>query len=86
MSLHTIRLDDPLERKLERLVHQTGLSVSGILKKGLILAQQELLNLPHKYPFLVYEKLDLGKGGTSIAPSHHAKKAMASLLKRKWKR
>lgn len=86
MSLHTIRLDDLLEKKLEHLVHRTGLSVSSILKKGLLLAQGELLNQSHKHPFSVYEKLDLGQGGMSIAHSHQAKKVVASILKRKWKR
>jgi hypothetical protein len=82
MATRTVRLDDEAERVLAELRRLTGLSVSGVLKRGLAAAREEERRR-HVVPFDVYRRIDLGPGGYARAPARRAKEAVRTLVARK---
>jgi Ribbon-helix-helix protein, copG family. len=42
MGMRTVRLDDETEKLLQRIMRETGLSVSSALKKGLLALRDEI--------------------------------------------
>jgi hypothetical protein len=83
MSTRTVRLDDESEKILEQIQRQTGLSVSDVLKTGLLAAHNELRRAASAAPYEIYERIDLGPGGTSRAPARRAKQAIREVLRQK---
>lgn len=69
MGSRTVRLDDKTEKVLQEIVRKTGLSISDTFKKGILALRDAISNQPPQSPFDVYQKLDLGPGGYSTAPS-----------------
>jgi hypothetical protein len=67
---------------LEQIQRQTGLSVSGVLKTGLLAARNELRRAASAAPYEIYERIDLGPGGTSRAPARRAKQAIRAVLRK----
>ena len=83
MVTRTVRLDDDAERTLERLRNLTGLSISEVLKRGLIAYQNEAMRETERRPIDIYRELDLGAGGYAVAPARDAKRAVAAAIRRK---
>ncbi len=86
MGTRTVRLDDEAEKTLERLRNITGLSISEVLKRGLIAFETEALEQAHRRPYDIYRELDLGEGGYAVAAAKEAKTAVADAIRRKHKR
>jgi hypothetical protein len=62
------------------------LSISDVLKRGLIAYEKAAANEGQLRPYDVYQKLDLGEGGWSPAPARDAKRAVAQAIRRKHRR
>ena len=83
MSTRTVRLDDDAEATLKTLQKQTGLSISNVLKQGLICfakAQETAITVK---PYDIYRELDLGPGDESVPPAAEAKSVVAGIIRQK---
>ena len=85
MAVRTVRLDPETEEILAALARDTGMSVSGVLKQGLLaLRDQRLAGIPDA--FEVYRQLDLGPGGYALAPSTETRKGVTAVLRARRRR
>jgi Arc/MetJ-type ribon-helix-helix transcriptional regulator len=84
MSTRTVRLDEDTEKILQDLVQETGLSISAVLKTGLLaLRQQQGAEQVRRTPYEIYQELDLGPGGYAIAPSTETRRGVTEAIRRK---
>lgn len=83
MGTRTVRLDDEAEKTLAGLRRLTGLSISEVLKRGLIAYQAKALEESASTPYDVYRQLDLGEGGYAVAPATRAKSEVGVIIRRK---
>lgn len=83
MGTRTVRLDDEAEKTLASLRRITGLSISEVLKRGLLAYKAVAMREASEKPFDVYRRLDLGEGGRSVAEAKDAKTTVADVIKRK---
>lgn len=83
MALRTVRLDDDSERILERLVEETGMSISAVLKEGLLALRDRLSEKTARTAYEIYQELDLGPGGYAVAPSTDSRRAVQEAIHRK---
>ena len=83
MATRTVRLDDETEKILEQLVGTTGLSISAVLKQGLIAFREQIAQPAGRSAFEIYEELDLGPGGYALAPSTETRRGVQEVLRRK---
>ena len=86
MAARTVRLDEDAEKVLARLRKLTGLSISDVLKRGLMAYEKTAANEGELRPYELYKKMDLGEGGWSLAPARDAKRAVAQAIRRKHRR
>ncbi len=86
MGTRTVRLDDEAEKTLASLRRLTGLSISEVLKRGLMAYLATAMREASEKPFDVYRRLDLGEGGQSAADAKDAKAVVADVIKRKHER
>jgi hypothetical protein len=86
MAVRTVRLDDDTEKVLEQLAEGTGLSISALLKQGLLALKNQLSPLPERAAYEIYEELDLGPGGYAISPSTETRRGVQEAIRRKLKR
>jgi hypothetical protein len=86
MATRTVRLDDESERVLARIVRETGLPVSAALKKGLLALSREIQAASTANPYDLYQTLDLGAGGWSIASASQTRRAVREAIRRKHER
>ncbi|MBW1719811.1 MAG: hypothetical protein JRJ43_09670, partial [Deltaproteobacteria bacterium] len=61
----------------------TGMSISAAFKDGLRALEVELNKAKGAVPYKIYEELDLGPGGYSIAHSSSVKRAVGDANRRK---
>lgn len=85
MSSRTVRLDQDTEEILEQLVRGTGLSISAVFKQGLLALRDRLAEQPKRSAFEIYQGLDLGPGGYSVAPSTETRQGVQDAIRRKLK-
>jgi hypothetical protein len=83
MGTRTVRFDDEAEKTLAKLRKITGLSISELLKRGLLAYKTTALQKANEKPYDIYCRLDLGEGGYAVAPSNEAKSAVADAIRRK---
>lgn len=83
MAIRTVRLDSDGERLLDQIVQTTGMSISAAFKDGLRALESELDKEKGAAPYTIYEELDLGPGGYSIAPSSRVKRTVKDAIRRK---
>jgi hypothetical protein len=83
MGTRTVRLDDETEKSLEEIRAATGLSISAVLKRGILAFRKELSSKTTRTPFDVYRELDLGTGGYAIAPSTEVRRGVREALRKK---
>jgi hypothetical protein len=83
MAVRTVRLDDETEAVLAELIERVGLSVSEVLKRGVLALRDELARKPARAPYSIYEALDLGPGGYAVARSTDARRGVREALRRK---
>jgi hypothetical protein len=87
MAVRTVRLDDDTEKVLEELKEGTGLSISALLKQGLLVLRNELsAQQPARSAYEIYEELDLGPGGCAVAPSTETRRGVQEAIRRKLNR
>ncbi len=83
MSVRTVRLDDEAEQALAHIMDHTGLSRAEALKQGLLALRAHLAQQAPSRSYDLYAALDLGPGGTAIAPSTETRRGVREALKRK---
>ncbi|MDH3692795.1 MAG: ribbon-helix-helix protein, CopG family [Gammaproteobacteria bacterium] len=83
MGTRSVRLDEDTEKTLAKLTRMTGLSVSEVLKRGVLAYRAKALKETARKPYDIYRQLDLGKGGYARAPARDAKAAVADIIKKK---
>lgn len=84
MATRTVRLDPEAERTLASLTRMTGLSISEVLKRGLMSYKQQTMNgSVTRTPYELLSRLDLGPGGYARAPAKDAKAAVKAAIVRK---
>jgi len=87
MGSRTVRLDREAEQALREVQKATGMTISDALKRGLLVLRQKLAEeTPDSSSWELYERLDLGPGGYSIAPAKDAKRAAREATARKHRR
>jgi hypothetical protein len=75
MATRTVRLDP----EAASLTKSTGLSISEVLKRGLMTYKQQAQNAPYE----LFRRLDLGPGGYARAAVKDAKAAVRTAIARK---
>ena len=83
MAARTVRLDDDTEKILEELMNRTGLSISGVVKQGLLALRDQIATPPRRTPYDIFRELDLGPGGYASAPSTDTRRGAQSAIRRK---
>lgn len=86
MASRTVRLDEDTEEVLEQLIQGTGLSISAVFKQGLLALRERLAEQPQRSAYEIYQELDLGPGGYSIAPSTQTRRGVQDAIRRKLNR
>jgi len=64
----------------------TGLSISGALKKGLVMLRQKVYRQSQRVPYQVYKEMNLGPGGYAIVPSTRTRRGVQEAIRRKHQR
>lgn len=86
MSTRTVRLDDESEKTLAALQKATGLSISGVLKRGLhAYASIADRDAPAK-PYEVYRRLEIGASGKAVSPVAGRKEQVSEIIRKKYGR
>lgn len=84
MAIRTVRLDDDSEKILKELIMETGMSISTLLKEGLVvLRERQALSAPRRTAWEIYDELDLGPGGYAIAPSTEVRRGVQEAIRKK---
>lgn len=83
MATRTVRLDAEEEEALREVCRTSGLTASGVLKRGLLLMRDRERETLAIHPFEVYERLELGEGGSAHAAGRDAKRAIRAKLARR---
>lgn len=86
MVTRTVRLDPDSEQALAELVRETGLSISGVLKEGLLALRARRSGESSSTAWDLYRELDLGPGGYASVPSSQAKQGVRNAILRKLNR
>ena len=86
MGIRTVRLDEETEKVLAQIVKVTGLSVSGAMKKGLLVLRHEVAREAQRVPYDIYEELDLGPGGYAVVPTTQTRRGVREAIRRKLRR
>jgi len=82
MGTRSVRLDEATEKALEKLTKANGLSISEVLKRGVLAYGSRVEDRPRK-PYEIFKSLDLGPGGYARAAAKDSKRAVASVIRRK---
>jgi hypothetical protein len=86
MATRTVRLDAEAEKALQEVQAATGLAISEALKRGLHALQERVRREAGRTPYDVYQELDLGAGGSAIAPSTDTRRGVREAIRRKVRR
>lgn len=86
MATRPVRLDAEAEKALQEVQDATGLPISEALKRGLRSLQEQVRREAGRTPYDVYQELDLGPGGSAIAPSTDSRGGVREALERKLRR
>lgn len=86
MSTRTVRLDHTTEQALEHVMQMTGLSVTKIMKQGIIALEHQLEQQEQVDPYAIFESLGEIPSNPNILPARQAKQAATIAIKRKHKR
>ena len=90
MATRTVRFEPETERILAEVKKSTGLSVSEILKRGLVAFQRESQDSGTRSAIEIFQSLDWsdepGAKESAIAPASQAKSAVKAIVLRKHQR
>jgi hypothetical protein len=81
MGERTIELDEESERILERLTTEMGVSISEVLRQGILVLRRKR-RVSTTRAFDIYQQLDLGPGGYAWAPSTETTRGVRKALRR----
>ena len=82
MAARTVRLDDDTEKILQELVSRMGLSVSGVVKQGILALRDQIAVPSRRTSYDIFRELDLGPGGYASAPSTDTMRGAQSAIRR----
>jgi hypothetical protein len=82
-SPRTVRLDAATEAALDEVRQATGMSVSEVLKRGVLTLREAARATYGARPYEVYATLDLGPGGYAEATRQEGKAGFRAALRRK---
>ena len=85
MGTRTVRLDEETEKDLQDIRRVTGLSISDILKMGILSVKRNNIDKLALKSFEIFQSLNVGEADSSKPCSKDAKKAVKSIIKRKHK-
>ena len=60
MGSRFVRLDEDIGKTLAKLTRMTGLSISEVLKRGVLTYRAKALEEATRRPYEIYQQLDLG--------------------------
>ena len=83
MATRTVRLDEEAEAALSKIREATGLPISQALKRGLRSLETEVAREAIRTPYDLYKELELGPGGSAIAPSTESRRGVRKALRKK---
>ncbi len=86
MTTRTVRFDKEAEKTLAQIRKATGLSISAVLKQGLLAYHEKIINTASATPYAMYKELDLGPGGYAITPASDTRRGVRQAIARKIKR
>ena len=86
MALRTVRLDEQDETLLKEIQQATGLRVSEAIRTALRWMGKGVLKNAPRSSYEVYRQLDLGSGGTSLAPAAESSRAVKDIIRKKHRR
>ena len=81
MATRSVRLDEEAESALADIIGRTALSISEVIKNGLMEYRESSLCQTTKRPSDFFKSFDLGEGGYSISPAREVKQAVKHKLK-----
>lgn len=87
MTTRTVRLDLKTERALDEVTRATGLSISEVLKRGLLALRDDIRS--HgvgRTPYEIYETLDIGPSGGAKGSSARVRQTVKASIRRKLKK
>ena len=79
-------MDEEAEKTLDEIKRATGLSVSAVLKRGLLAFRDEVSRSATATPYEIYEMLDLGPGGYAQFPSTQTRRGVRQAIAGKLRR
>jgi hypothetical protein len=83
MTTRTVRFDKETEKTLAQIRQATGLSISAVLKQGLLGYHEKIMSTASSRPYAIYQELDLGPGGYAIAPASDTRRGVRQAIGRK---
>jgi hypothetical protein len=83
MAIRTVRLDLDSERALAEVRRATGLTASAVLKRGIAAMRDAVRAQTEADPWQIYQRIDLGTGGTSKGRAREAKHVVREVLRRR---
>ncbi len=83
MASRTVRLDDDIGRCLEELVKDEGLSISGVVRQGILALRNQVSAPPSDTLYDIFRELSLGSGGYASAPSTDTRQGARNAIRRK---
>ena len=81
MGTRFVRLDEDTEKTLAMLTRMTGLSISELLKRGVLAYHSKALEETVRKPYEIFQQLDLGSGGYARVPAKIAKTAVGDIIR-----
>jgi hypothetical protein len=83
MGTGSVRLDEDTEKTLAMLTRITRLTISKLLKHGVLAYRSKTLEETARKPWEIFRQLDLGSGGYARVPAKNAKTAVGGIIRKK---
>ena len=82
MGTRLVRLDDEAEEALADIAARTGLSISEVVKQGLISYREITMNMVVKHSMDFFKDFDLREGGYTISAAWDSKSSLKERIKK----
>ena len=83
MGTGPVRLDEDTEKTLAMLTRITRLTISKLLKHGVLGYRSKALEETARKPYEIFRQLDLGSGGYARVPAKIAKTTVGDIIRKK---
>ena len=81
MGTGSVRLDEDTEKTLAMLTRMTRLTISKLLKHGVLAYRSKTLEETARKPCEIFRQLDLGSGGYARVPAKNAKTVVGDIIR-----